>query len=124
MDVRIPDKLYFRIGEVAHISSLRPSVLRFWETEFEALAPDKSRSGQRLYTQKELELVLEIKRLLYAEKLTIAGARKKLKNRGQQKGPVMAENQFCPEDVMSIIKEVKERLRDIKDLIQEHDTRI
>ncbi|HEX5772947.1 MAG TPA: MerR family transcriptional regulator, partial [Geomobilimonas sp.] len=70
-----PDKLYYRIGEVAAITSLRPSVLRFWETEFGMLQPRKSRSGQRLYSQDNLVLIQDIKRLLYVEKLTIEGAR-------------------------------------------------
>ena len=73
-----PDKLYYRIGEVAAITSLRPSVLRFWETEFGMLQPRKSRSGQRLYSQDNLVLIQDIKRLLYVEKLTIEGARKRL----------------------------------------------
>lgn len=73
-----PDKLYYRIGEVAAITSLRPSVLRFWETEFGMLQPRKSRSGQRLYSQDDLVLIQDIKRLLYVEKLTIEGARKRL----------------------------------------------
>ncbi|GFE58506.1 MerR family transcriptional regulator [Geobacter sp. AOG1] len=73
-----PDKLYYRIGEVAAITSLRPSVLRFWETEFGMLQPRKSRSGQRLYSQENLVLIQDIKRLLYVEKLTIEGARKRL----------------------------------------------
>lgn len=73
-----PDKLYYRIGEVAAITSLRPSVLRFWESEFGMLQPRKSRSGQRLYSQENLALIKDIKRLLYVEKLTIEGARKRL----------------------------------------------
>ncbi|MBT0653046.1 MerR family transcriptional regulator [Geomobilimonas luticola] len=73
-----PDKLYYRIGEVAAITSLRPSVLRFWESEFGMLQPRKSRSGQRLYSQENLALIQDIKRLLYVEKLTIEGARKRL----------------------------------------------
>ena len=81
MGEAIPDKLYFRIGEVAEITRLRPSVLRFWETEFKGLKPPKSGTGQRLYSRNDLELVLEIKRLLYSEKLTIEGARKRLSSR-------------------------------------------
>jgi len=118
MDAGIPDKLYFRIGEVADLTSLRPSVLRFWDTEFEALAPTKSRSGQRLYTRKELELALEIKRLLYAEKLTIEGARKRLRGRGQQRES-SATTCAPPDGVMAIIEEVKNQLREIRNSIQE-----
>ncbi len=78
MEVQVPDKLYFRIGEVAELTSLKPSILRFWETEFNQLNPVKSPSGQRLYSRKNVELILQIKRLLYSERLTIEGARKKI----------------------------------------------
>jgi DNA-binding transcriptional MerR regulator len=76
--VSIPDKLYFRIGDVATLCSLPAYVLRFWETEFPQLKPHKGGSGQRLYRKRDVEVVLEIKRLLYDEGFTIAGARKTL----------------------------------------------
>lgn len=74
----IPDKLYFRIGEVAKLAGIKPYVLRFWESEFPGLGPKKSGTGQRLYRRKDVELVLEIKRLLYDNRFTIEGARKVL----------------------------------------------
>lgn len=77
----IPDKLYFRIGEVARLAAIKPYVLRFWETEFAGLGPKKSGTGHRLYRRKDVELVLEIKRLLYEQRFTIEGARKLLENR-------------------------------------------
>jgi DNA-binding transcriptional MerR regulator len=77
----IPDKLYFRIGEVARLAAIKPYVLRFWETEFAGLGPKKSGTGHRLYRRKDVELVLEIKRLLYDQRFTIEGARKLLDNR-------------------------------------------
>lgn len=76
----IPDKLYFRIGEVAKLAGIKPYVLRFWETEFPALGPKKSGKGQRLFRRKDVELVLEIKRLLYEKRYTIEGARKFLES--------------------------------------------
>lgn len=76
--VSIPDKLYFRIGDVARLCNLPAYVLRFWETEFPQLRPHKGGSGQRLYRKRDVEIVLEIKRLLYDEGFTIAGARKSL----------------------------------------------
>src|SRR5579863_10711127 len=79
----IPDKLYFRIGEVARLAGIKPYVLRFWETEFSALDPKKSGTGHRLYRRKEVQLVLEIKRLLYEKRYTIEGARKFLETRGK-----------------------------------------
>ena len=71
----IPDKLYFRIGEVAKLCGVEAYVLRFWETEFPQLRPNKSGTGQRLYRKRDVELALRIKRLLYSEGYTIAGAR-------------------------------------------------
>jgi len=79
----IPDKLYFRIGEVAKLAGIKPYVLRFWETEFPGLGPKKSGTGHRLYRRKDVEIVLEIKRLLYQERFTIEGARKFLESRAK-----------------------------------------
>src|ERR1700726_5196858 len=80
----IPDKLYFRIGDVARLAGIKPYVLRFWETEFSALGPKKSGTGHRLYRRKDVELVLEIKRLLYDKRYTIEGARKILDARPRE----------------------------------------
>ena len=77
-EVFVPDKLYFRIGEVSKLTHTKPYVLRFWETEFPTLKPTKSKSGHRLYRRQDVELVLEIKRLLYGKGFTISGARKHL----------------------------------------------
>jgi DNA-binding transcriptional MerR regulator len=78
-DPAIPDKLYFRIGEVAKLCKLPAYVLRFWESEFPQLKPVKSSAGQRMYRQRDVESVLRIKKLLYDEGFTIAGARQHLK---------------------------------------------
>ena len=77
-DPEIPDKLYFRIGDVAKLAGIKPYVLRFWESEFPGLGPKKSGTGHRLYRRKDVEMVLEIKRLLYDKRFTIEGARKVL----------------------------------------------
>src|SRR5678816_1420205 len=79
MAQRLPDKIYFKIGEVSEIVGVEPYVLRYWETEFELLKPAKAPSKHRLYKKKDVELLLNIKRLLYTEGFTIDGARKKLK---------------------------------------------
>ncbi|HEY6334016.1 MAG TPA: MerR family transcriptional regulator [Blastocatellia bacterium] len=76
--MRIPEKLFFRIGEVCDLIKVQPHVLRYWETEFPMLAPQKNPAGQRLYRRKDVEVVLRIRNLLYEEKFTIAGAKKKL----------------------------------------------
>ena len=72
------DKQLYKIGEVCRMADVQPYVLRYWETEFPALAPEKSGGGQRLYTQREIDIILRIKQLLYSEGFTIAGAKKKL----------------------------------------------
>jgi DNA-binding transcriptional MerR regulator len=74
----IPDKPFYKIGDVCQYTDTQPYVLRFWESEFPQLAPEKNRSGQRMYTRTDIDLVLRIKKLLYEEEFTIAGARKKL----------------------------------------------
>src|SRR4030081_1628384 len=79
----IPDKLYFRIGDVARLAAIKPYVLRFWETEFPGLGPKKSGAGHRLYRRKDVELVLEIKRLLYEKRFTIEGARRVLEDKAR-----------------------------------------
>lgn len=85
MPSRLPDKLYFKIGEVSNIVGVKPYVLRYWETEFDLLKPGKAPSRHRLYKKKDVELLLNIKRLLYAEGYTIEGARKKLKESKKKK---------------------------------------
>jgi len=77
---RIPEKLFFRIGEVCDLIKVQPHVLRYWETEFPMLAPQKNRAGQRVYRRKDVEMVLRIRDLLYEEKFTIAGAKKRLQD--------------------------------------------
>src|SRR5579871_3213857 len=76
----IPDRLYFKIGDVARLCAVEPYVLRFWETQFPQLKPNKSGTGQRLYRRREVELALEIKRLVHGEGYTISGARHALES--------------------------------------------
>ncbi|HST11012.1 MAG TPA: MerR family transcriptional regulator [Terriglobales bacterium] len=82
-EILIPEKLYFRIGEVARLCRLPAYVLRFWETEFPQLKPVKSSTGQRMYRRRDVESVVRIKRLLYEEGYTIAGARQHLRDEGK-----------------------------------------
>jgi DNA-binding transcriptional MerR regulator len=76
VETNIPDKLYFRIGEVSKLTGVKPYVLRFWENEFPGLGPKKSGTGHRLYRKKDVHMVLDIKHLLYEKRYTIEGARK------------------------------------------------
>jgi DNA-binding transcriptional MerR regulator len=79
---QLPDKLYFRIGEVASIVGVEPHVLRYWETEFRSVRPEKSRKGQRVYSRRDVDTLLKVKDLLYGHLYTIAGAKRKLRGDG------------------------------------------
>lgn len=103
MAVRIPDKIYFKIGEVAELVGVKPHVLRYWESEFSTLKPVKSRSNQRLYRREDIEQALLIKSLLYQQGFTVSGARQKLNSRS----PQVAQ----PETLDEIIRQLT-RLRD------------
>ena len=85
--VAIPDKVYFRIGEVSRLAQTKAYVLRFWETEFPTLKPAKTRTGHRIYRRKDVETVFEIKRLLYDEGFTIEGARRQLGGQSRSAHP-------------------------------------
>jgi len=117
-EVVIPEKLYFRIGEVARLCRLPAYVLRFWETEFPQLKPVKSSTGQRMYRRKDVESVLRIKKLLYEEGFTIAGARQQLRSeikpdKKQNPLPFPAPN---PPD----LKYIRQGLREILTLLSAH----
>lgn len=88
MGATFPDKLYYKIGEVARMAGVRTSVLRFWETEFDFLKPEKSTTGQRLYSKREIDIILQVRRLLYDEKFTIEGVKKRI----TPKGRILAED--------------------------------
>ncbi len=112
----IPEKLYYKIGEVSEITGIEPYVLRYWESEFRIVSPSRTHSKQRLYRKKDLELILEIKKLLYEEKFTIAGAKKKLqKTKGvkdQQMKLELPEKRF-----REALIRVKKELEDLRGLL-------
>jgi DNA-binding transcriptional MerR regulator len=121
----IPDKLYFRIGEVSRLAGLKPYVLRFWETEFPGLGPKKSGTGHRLYRRKEVELVLEIKRLLYEKRFTIEGARKFLEGKAKpEPKPTAAAGRKARSqpklfpDPINGLDEIRKELRAILDILK------
>jgi DNA-binding transcriptional MerR regulator len=99
-------KLFYRIGEVSRLTGLEQYVLRYWETEFPQIKPDKGRSGQRLYTTKDLNTILHIKALLYKEGYTIAGARKKLNGRSDDS------------NIEAAIEVAKKELREILEILE------
>jgi len=102
------DRLY-KIGEVCKMADVQPYVLRYWETEFPALAPNKSGGGQRLYSKREIDVILRIKQLLYSEGFTIAGAKKKLE--GEAEGPPR-------KDLTRALLEVRQELRAILEMLE------
>jgi DNA-binding transcriptional MerR regulator len=115
----IPDKLYFRIGEVSTLLGVEPYVLRFWEGEFPNLAPKKSGTGHRLYRRKDVELLLHIKHLLYEKRYTIEGARQTLSDESKraQSKPVQAHTQqdlFVDDHLPRIRRELAEILKILK----------
>ncbi len=110
-EVVIPDKLYFRIGEVSRLCSLPSYVLRFWETEFNQLKPSKSGTGQRMYRKIDVENVLRIKKLLYDQGFTIAGARQQLKAETKRKQSPLPF--AVPTPGRGELKQVRQGLREI-----------
>lgn len=116
---RIPDKLYFKIGEVSEITGVKPYVLRYWESEFKMVSPSKSRSHQRLYRKADVEMILKIKSLLYEDRFTINGARKKIKELGYAKPSSQSELQFEKKDDNFLIQEVIQELKEIQKLLRE-----
>jgi DNA-binding transcriptional MerR regulator len=102
----IPDKLFFRIGEVSQLVGVEPYVLRYWESEFPGLSPKKSNTGQRMFRRKDVEMLLNIKQLLYDRKFTIEGARKALKaEKVEVAPPVRQEELFPPADPLPGIRQ-------------------
>src|SRR5215210_458981 len=101
--VAIPEKLFFKIGEVCELSGVQAHVLRYWESEFPMLAPQKNRAGQRTYRKRDVEMALRIKELLYDDQYTIAGAKKKLASelRGASKLKVVTSDMSAPQPAVA-----------------------
>jgi DNA-binding transcriptional MerR regulator len=113
----IPDKLFFRIGEVANLLSVEPYVLRYWETEFPTLSPKKSGSGHRLYRRKDVELLLRIKYLLYEKRFTIDGARQFLQaeaHSAHQKDIKQEQRELFADPLPGIRRELADILKMLK----------
>jgi len=103
-----PDKLFYKISEVSKLTGLESYVLRYWETEFPVLRPKKNRGGQRTYEPKDIEMVVQIKTMLYEEGFTIAGARKQLSRRAMK----------YERDLPAFLKDMKGQLQEIMKIIQ------
>jgi DNA-binding transcriptional MerR regulator len=121
MESRFPDKLFYRIGDVAEITGIKPHVLRYWETEFSGLHPRKTRAGQRIYERRDVELILEIKKLLYEQRYTISGARKLLTRQNQHVAKHAAPRRAKGE-LSAALKLCREELQDLLTLLQHERT--
>jgi DNA-binding transcriptional MerR regulator len=115
------DRLYYRIGEVSRITGLKPHVLRYWESEFKVIKPHKGGSLQRLYRRKDLDLILKIKKLLYEEGFTIAGAKKKIRDlerlENKQLKLKLVEKKSNGKD-HELLASVKEELKGIRNMLE------
>jgi len=133
LERKIPNKLFFKIGEVCEITDTQPYVLRYWESEFTALAPAKNSSGQRIYRRRDIETVLRIKQLLYDEGFTIAGAKKRLEDELAAKSPTPQSQAAASAELLEVapppvderaqitIKQVRDELRAILTLLDRND---
>ena len=128
MDRAIPNKLFFKIGEVCEITDTQPYVLRYWESEFPALAPAKNSSGQRIYRRRDIETVLRIQQLLYEEGFTIAGAKKRLEtemagrtNTPTSQAAAVVESEAAEDPTKRALAEVRDTLREILTLLERND---
>lgn len=126
----IPDRLYFKIGDVARICAVEPYVLRFWETQFPQLKPNKSGTGQRLYRRREVELALEIKRLVYGEGYTLSGARQVLDASVQRRRetkpaptPDASRKAEATDSVADTVDNIRAELKEIVSLLSAHQPR-
>ena len=104
----LPLKLYYRIGEVAEIVGVEPHVLRYWETEFRSIRPQKSRSGQRVYSRKDVDKLMRVRDLLYTQGFTIAGAKKKLQQLGQEPTP-------AGDGALAAVRDIRESLLQLRE---------
>ncbi len=117
MSTYIPDKLYYKIGEVSEITGIEPYVLRYWESEFKIMNPPRSKSKQRLYRKRDLKLIVEIKRLLYDERFTIEGAKRRLQRVGRGRGRQL-ELGFQEQSYKEVLVEFKEELEQIRAILE------
>jgi len=118
-DQQLPVKLYYRIGEVSEIVGVEPHVLRYWETEFRSIRPQKSRKGQRIYSRRDVDKLLKVKELLYSHGFTIAGARKRLRVGGAEPEQAVAPVAEVPRPGAQLRAALGEIRRDIVALLAE-----
>lgn len=117
----IPDKPYFKIGEVARLVGVKPYVLRYWETEFKSLKLQKTRSQQRLYKRRDVEHLLKIRHLLYDRRYTIEGARTRLRDQGHDEGPVPPQPAASATIAPEALRKIKQGLQDLIRICAQED---
>jgi DNA-binding transcriptional MerR regulator len=122
MDSRFPDKLFYRIGDVSEITGIKPHILRYWEAEFSVLHPRKNDAGQRVYQRRDVELVIEIKKLLYEQRYTISGAKKFLARQHKQ-APKKSVPAKTPGDMSAVLKKCRQELRGLLALLERNGDR-
>ena len=126
MEQKIPNTLFFKIGEVCELTETQPYVLRYWESEFPALAPAKNNSGQRIYRRRDIETILRIKSLLYEEGFTIAGAKKKLEQemKDDGKGQTPVTRPVADADNGGSIRRIESGLKEILQILDSNDRKL
>ena len=117
MAATLSEKMYYKIGEVAEVAGVKTSVLRFWESEFSFLKPVKSSSGQRLYSKTEVDLVLQVRHLLYDEKFTIEGVKKRITTKGKLIKTDDLLVSAAPTDYSEVLRTVRSELKILRDLL-------
>lgn len=116
MNGTIPDKLYFKIGEVASLTEVKPHVLRYWESEFKMISPRKSKTNQRVYSRGDVELIVEIRRLLYDEKFTLEGAKKRVREFQAERARQM-KLPFSDKNIQKKLVAMKRELKSIREIL-------
>lgn len=116
-----PEKMFYKIGEIAQILGVKPHVLRYWESQFGILNPRKTRSGQRLYRRQDVELLTNIKTLLYEEGFTILGARKRLEEQaGLKQKKTAAKDKVTVEELRTLLVDSKQRQKELLEELRQH----
>jgi DNA-binding transcriptional MerR regulator len=114
----LPDKLYFKIGEVRTLTGIEPYILRYWESEFKLIKPYRTKTNQRLYRKKDVESIIKIKKMLYEQKFTIAGAKKKIKETPEQSQRNQPSLGFINPECVDTLKTTRNELKEIVSLLE------
>jgi len=114
----LPDKLYFKIGEVSTLTGIEPYILRYWESEFKLIKPYRTKTNQRLYRKKDVEAIIKIKKMLYEQKFTIAGAKKKIKESPEHAAQGQLPLGLISPEYIEMLKSTRNELQEIVSLLE------